>query len=149
MRKPCQLLALALAIVGFPAGARSTQPLALTRSERVTPPAPFEVGTASWYGSKFQGRETTSGEQYNMFALTAAHRKLPFGTRIRVTNLANFRSLILRINDRGPVPKSRILDVSYAAARALGFRRDGLTLIRIDVVRGYTAQPRLIPLPQY
>lgn len=149
MRKPCQLLALALAIVGFPAGARSTQPLALTRSDRVTPPAPFQVGTASWYGSKFQGQETTSGERFNMFALTAAHRKLPFGTRIRVTNLNNFRSLILRVNDRGPVPKSRVLDVSYAAARALGFRREGMTLVRIDVVQGDPAQPRLIPLPQY
>lgn len=149
MRKPCQLLALALAIVGFPAGARSTQPLALTRSDRVTPPAPFQVGTASWYGPKFQGKETTSGERFNMFALTAAHRKLPLGTRIRVTNLTNFRSLILRVNDRGPVPKSRILDVSYAAARALGFRQAGLTLVRIDVVTGDPAQPRLIPLPQY
>lgn len=149
MRKPCHLLALALAIVGFPAGARSTQPLALTRSDRVAPPAPFQVGTASWYGPKFQGRETTSGERFNMFALTAAHRKLPFGTRIRVTNLTNFRSLILRVNDRGPVPKSRILDVSYAAARALGFKSAGLTLVRIDVIKGDPAQPRLIPLPQY
>lgn len=148
MRKPGQFLALALAIVGLPAGARSTQPLAQTRSVRVPPPAPFQVGTASWYGPRFQGKETTSGERFNMFALTAAHRKLPLGTRIRVTNLANFRSLILRVNDRGPVPKSRILDVSYAAARALGFRGQGLALIRIDVVRHFAVHPRLLPLPQ-
>ncbi|MGH9394525.1 MAG: septal ring lytic transglycosylase RlpA family protein [Terriglobales bacterium] len=100
---------------------------------RVAPP-PYQVGIASWYGAWFQGKETTSGERFNMYALTAAHRQLPFGTRVRVTNLTNHRSVVLRINDRGPVPASRVIDLSFAAARALGFYEDGLIPVRIDLV---------------
>lgn len=92
-------------------------------------------GLASWYGEQFQGDTTASGETFNMNALTAAHRDLPLGTRIRVTNLHNHRSVILRINDRGPFVPGRLLDVSRAAARLLGFSRAGTARVRVDVVR--------------
>lgn len=92
-------------------------------------------GLASWYGDDFQGNETASGEPFNMNALTAAHRDLPLGTRIRVTNLSNDRSLILKVNDRGPYIPGRSLDVSRAAARLLGFAQQGLTHVRIQVLR--------------
>lgn len=95
---------------------------------------PWQVGMASWYGAEFQGRETTDGEHFNMYALTAAHRTLPFGTRVRVTNLLNQRSVILRINDRGPVPADRVVDLSYAAARALGACEDGVFPVRIELL---------------
>jgi rare lipoprotein A len=92
------------------------------------------VGVASWYGGRFHGRQTASGETYDMYALTAAHRSLPFGTRVRVTNLDNGRSVVLRINDRGPFVKRRIIDVSRRAAEDLGFIRDGLTRVRVEVI---------------
>jgi rare lipoprotein A (peptidoglycan hydrolase) len=92
-------------------------------------------GIASWYGEDFQGSETASGETFNMNALTAAHRYLPLGTRIRVTNLRNRRSLILRINDRGPFIPGRLLDVSRAAARLLGFGASGKARVRVQVVQ--------------
>ncbi|HTR66394.1 MAG TPA: septal ring lytic transglycosylase RlpA family protein [Terriglobales bacterium] len=95
---------------------------------------PYQVGTASWYGKDFQGKATASGEPFNMYDLTAAHPTLPLGTTVRVTNLRNGRTVLLRINDRGPVPQDRIIDVSYSAARALGFKGRGLQRVRLDVV---------------
>lgn len=92
-------------------------------------------GLASWYGDEFQGDPTASGEPFNMNALTAAHPDLPLGTKIRVTNLKNDRSLILRINDRGPYIPGRFLDVSRAAARLLGFAEAGKAHVRIQVLR--------------
>jgi len=92
-------------------------------------------GIASWYGKECQGNETASGEFFNKDALTAAHPDLPFGTTVRVTNLKNRRSLILRINDRGPNVPGRLLDVSRAAARLLGFSGEGIALVRIEVLR--------------
>ena len=80
----------------------------------------LETGIASWYGGRFHGRKTASGEAFNMDALTAAHPKLPFGSWVRVRNLGNGRSVDVRINDRGPYIKRRIIDLSRAAARALG-----------------------------
>lgn len=93
-----------------------------------------ETGRASWYGDAFQGRLTASGTPFNMYALTAAHRTLPLGSLVRVTNLHNHRSAIVRINDRGPVPDSVVLDVSYATARALDFVECGTVHVRIDVL---------------
>lgn len=77
---------------------------------------------------------TASGARFNMFALTAAHRTLPLGSLVRVTNLHNQRSAIIRINDRGPIPQRVVLDVSYATARALNFVQRGTTLVRIDLL---------------
>ncbi|HUK25400.1 MAG TPA: septal ring lytic transglycosylase RlpA family protein [Terriglobales bacterium] len=98
------------------------------------PARPYQVGTASWYGPSFQGKPTASGEPYNMYDLTAAHPELPLGTLVRVTNLRNHRSVVVRINDRGPVVPGRIIDVSYSAARVLNFKARGTQRVRLDVV---------------
>jgi rare lipoprotein A len=94
-----------------------------------------QVGIASWYGPDFQGRETASGQTFNMHDLTCAHRTLPLGSLVRVTNLQNHKSVVLRVNDRGPVPESRVIDLSYAAARQLGMRKEGLARVRIDLIQ--------------
>jgi rare lipoprotein A (peptidoglycan hydrolase) len=104
---------------------------------------PYQVGTASWYGSYFHGRPTASGEPYNMYDLTAAHRKLPLGTWVRVTNLRNGRAVIVRINDRGPYVAPRIIDVSYSVARILEFKAQGLQRVRLDVVQPATTMAML------
>lgn len=93
-----------------------------------------EVGYASYYAHRFDGRRTAYGERYNEGDLTAAHPSLPPGTMVRVTNLENDRKVVLRINDRGPWRRDRVIDVSYAAARALGFVRDGVARVRVEVV---------------
>ena len=92
------------------------------------------AGTAAWYGRKFAGRRTASGQRFNPAALTAAHPTLPFGTRVKVTNQANQRSVVVTINDRGPTSPGRVIDVSLAAARRLGFVRAGLTEVTLEVV---------------
>ncbi|MGH1571312.1 septal ring lytic transglycosylase RlpA family protein [Methylobacterium sp. P31] len=79
-----------------------------------------QAGVASWYGPGFHGRMTANGERFNTHALTAAHRTLPFGTKVRVTNRSNGRSVVVRINDRGPYVGGRVIDLSNASARALG-----------------------------
>ena len=93
-----------------------------------------EVGVASWYGPNFNGKKTASGEVFDMYALTAAHRSLPFGTLVRVTRLDNGASVVVRINDRGPFKKDRIIDLSYAAARQIGLLESGTALVRLEVV---------------
>jgi rare lipoprotein A len=92
----------------------------------------FQIGKASWYGGKFNGRKTADGETYDMYAMTCAHRTLPLGSWVRVTNLKNRKSTILRVNDRGPVPLNRIVDLSYAAAQKLGM--GGLAKVRVEEV---------------
>ena len=99
-----------------------------------TAPKAYEIGTASWYGRQFHGKTTASGEPFNMFNLTAAHRRLPLGTWVRVTNLRNGVAVVVRVNDRGPVPKSRIIDLSYEAATLLDLRAYGIAKVRLDVV---------------
>jgi rare lipoprotein A len=94
-----------------------------------------EIGVASWYGEDFQGNPTASGEIFDMNGLTAASRDLPLGTKLRVTNLRNNRSLVLKVNDRGPFIHGRFLDVSKGAAERLGFMRAGLALVETEVVR--------------
>ena len=96
---------------------------------------PYQVGTASWYGSDFDGKTTASGEPYNMYDLTAAHLNLPLGTEVRVTNLRNGRSVVVRINDRGPMVPNRIIDLSYSAARVLDVKARGLQRVRLDIVQ--------------
>ena len=91
-----------------------------------------QVGGASWYGTKFHGRTTSSGEPYDMYELTAAHRSLPIPTYVRVTNLQNGKSSILRVNDRGPFHPNRIIDLSFAAAVKLGFERTGTARVRVE-----------------
>jgi rare lipoprotein A len=91
----------------------------------------MERGTASWYGEKFQGRRTASGERFDMNDLTAAHRTLPFGTRVRVRSVVTGREVVVRINDRGPSIRSRIIDLSQSAADALGVRRLGVFQVEL------------------
>jgi rare lipoprotein A len=91
-----------------------------------------QSGMASFYGSKFQGRKTASGEKFNNGAMTAAHRTAPFGSRMKVTNVANGRSVVVRVNDRGPFVRGRVIDVSRAAANQLGFVGRGVTRVRVD-----------------
>ena len=91
-------------------------------------------GISSYYGADFHGKLTANGEVYDMYGLTAAHKTLPLNTTVRVTNLANNKSLILRINDRGPYIKGRILDCSYGAAKKLDFLLQGTTKVRIEII---------------
>lgn len=102
-----------------------------------TEPKPYQVGNASWYGKKFHGKETASGDDFNMFELTAAHRQLPLGTYVKVTNLRNGKWVIVRINDRGPYVGRRIMDLSYGAARMLDFHA-GVEKVRLDLVQSET-----------
>ncbi len=103
-----------------------------------------QIGVASWYGEQFQGNPTASGEVFDMNGFTAASRDLPLGTRIKVTNLRNKRSLVLKVNDRGPYVSGRFLDVSKAAAKRLGFMNAGLALVEAQIVsfpKGYSDNP--------
>ena len=95
----------------------------------------LQSGIASWYGQEFHGRPTSNGEIYNMHELTAAHRTLPFGTVVEITNLLNGRTITVRINDRGPFVGDRIIDLSYAAARMLDMVGPGTIPIRLEVVK--------------
>ena len=90
---------------------------------------PDFIGFASWYGPGFHGRRTASGERYNMHAMTCASRTLPFGTMLELTNLSNGEKAVVRVNDRGPFYRHRILDLSLAAAKKLGFHRKGQTKV--------------------
>jgi rare lipoprotein A len=101
-----------------------------------------QVGLASWYGGAFHGRRTASGEIFDMDALTAAHRTLPLATVVRVSNLDNGRSVTVRINDRGPFTGNRVIDLSRAGARALGFARQGTARVRVLVLGGATLEAR-------
>ncbi len=102
------------------------------------PPEPVQTGMASWYGHDFHGKTTSSKEVYDMYDLTAAHRNLPFGTYVMVTNLNNGKSVTVRINDRGPFVEGRIIDLSYAAAKALDMIGPGVVPVKIDILEAYS-----------
>ncbi len=111
-----------------------------------------EEGNASWYGKKFHGRPTASGEPYNMYAMTAAHRILPINTYVRVLNLENGREAVVRITDRGPFVKDRIIDLSYGAARRLGLIGSGVARVRIEALGEVESSPgtlRFKPHPDF
>jgi rare lipoprotein A len=101
-----------------------------------------QTGYASYYARAHDGLRTASGERYDMDELTAAHRTLPFGTRVRVTNLENGRHVVVRINDRGPFSQGRVIDVSYAAARKLGLVHSGVAKVRLQVLGESVASER-------
>ena len=156
-------LCLAAVFIVFAACACSTSPPSNTRSysSTNTPPkksAPYEVygkryyplasatgftqrGRASWYGRKFHGRLTSNGERYNMYGRTAAHKTLPFNTYVRVTNMKNGKKTVVRINDRGPFVRGRIIDLTYTAASALGMAEDGVVPVKIEAL-GYARKKR-------
>ena len=130
-----------------PAPVSSVQKQSVVRKQ-VGKTKPYQVGTASWYGATFQGKETASGEKYNMYDMTAASLTLPMGTYVKVTNLHNGKAVVVRINDRGPVVPGRIIDVSYGAAQALQMKAHGLQRVRLDLVQSTTvlkSRPQLKP----
>jgi rare lipoprotein A len=144
--KRLALLALLAALAGG-----SGVALAQTSPAPVTAPAAapaaaaatsVETGKLAWYGRKFAGRRTASGESFNPEALTMAHKTLPFGTRVKVTNLKNKKSVTLRVNDRGPTQADRVGDVSLAAARQLGMVRSGVIDAELEVVSAAPAKKR-------
>jgi rare lipoprotein A len=139
------LAGIAVALTIGITGTNSAQPAATSSgAAAATPnatsnaPAPkpahhwYQLGHASWYGKYFQGHPTASGESYNMFDLTCAHRSLPIGSLVRVTNLRNHKTVVVRVNDRGPVPEDRIVDLSYAAANFLGVH--GVTKVKLELL---------------
>ena len=118
----------ACTLVGGPSGPPSPA------APGASPAAWTQTGVASWYGEPFHGRTTASGETYDMNDLTCAHRTLPFGTRLHVRNLENGRTVVVRVNDRGPFVKDRIVDLSRRAARELGMIGPGTARVRITVI---------------
>ena len=158
-RRTAHGLAIACLIVGLgaaqgpnnseakPAPTSSIQAKSAVRKQ-VGKTKPYQVGTASWYGKNFEGKETASGEKYNMYDMTAASLTLPMGTYVKVTNLHNGKAVVVRINDRGPVVPGRIIDVSYGAAQALQMKAHGLQRVRLDLVQSTTvlkSRPQLKP----
>jgi len=103
-----------------------------------------ETGIASWYGDKFHGKKTANGEIYDMHAMTAAHTTLPIPSVVRVTNLENGKAIEVRVNDRGPFVKSRLIDLSYAAAKALGYSRQGTTRVRVQTIHSADVSSEIV-----
>ena len=129
---PCAVAMLAVATVGCATSRRPSVPDNAGGPE----PGTRIDGLASWYGQQHQGLKTASGEAFDMNKLTAAHRTLPFGTRLRVTNVENGKSVVVRVNDRGPHVPGRVLDLSYRAAQALGITGSGVARVEVIVLRG-------------
>jgi len=110
---------------------------------------PYQVGTASWYGDYFEGKPTASGEDYDMYDMTAAHPTLPLGSYVRVTNLHNGKAVVVKVNDRGPIVPGRIIDLSYGAAQALQFEHKGLQRVRLDLVKPRTQHRQIYETVAY
>jgi len=109
----------------------TVEPVELVQPSEAPGAQLVDQGLASWYGDRFHGRRTASGESFDMRDLTAAHKTLPFGTSVRVRNLDNGREVVVRINDRGPFSESRVIDLSHAAASALGMVRRGVVKVQV------------------
>jgi rare lipoprotein A len=120
-------------MLGF-AGAQAASPADHLNAKTTPHHHWYEFGIASWYGKFFQGHPTASGEPYNQNAMTCAQRTLPLGSLVRVTNLRNHRSVVVRVNDRGPVPRDRVIDLSHAAAQSLGFSHRGLAPVKVELL---------------
>jgi rare lipoprotein A len=125
------LVALSLAVLVAGCPSRRAPP----PKTKARPAAGVQLGLASWYGGRHHGGPTASGERFDKRALTAAHRTLRMNTRVRVTNRRNGKSVVLRINDRGPYVKGRIIDVSERAAELLGMKRAGVVPVKVEVLR--------------
>lgn len=125
--KKSTILSLALSIISLFLTTQSIQAFTIDRS--------LGIKTASWYGPGFHGRKTANGERYNQYAMTAAHKTLPFGTKLRVTCVDSGKSTIVTVNDRGPFHGNRALDLSKAAASAIGLLDRGVGKVKIDVLR--------------
>ncbi len=123
-----QIVVVALLFLFLAACSSSSQKRAQYPNGRV------QMGIASYYADKYQNRQTASGELFNQSARTAAHRTLPFGTLVRVTNIENGRSIVVRINDRGPFIKGRIIDLSKSAFSAIGNTRQGVIKVAVEII---------------
>jgi rare lipoprotein A len=124
--------------------------LGLADTPRKPPATNVQVGNASWYGNFHQGRKTASGEHFDPQGLTAAHPTLPLDSQVRVTNLKNGRSVDVRINDRGPFGKSRVIDLSRGAAEQIGLKRKGVAKVKIEPIRATAqTQPATQPATYY
>jgi rare lipoprotein A len=110
---------------------------------------PYQIGTASWYGEYFVGKPTASGEDFDMYDMTAAHPTLPLGSYVRVTNLRNGRVVVVKVNDRGPVVPGRIIDLSFGAAKVLQFDQRGLQRVRLDLVKPRTERRQVYQTVAY
>jgi rare lipoprotein A len=128
------LLAMLMALGTGGALAQASAAAATSASAATAATSASESGKIAWYGRKFSGHKTASGEIYNPDKLTMAHKTLPFGTRVKVTNPANGKSVVLRVNDRGPTQADRVGDVSLAAARGLGMVKAGVIDAELSVV---------------
>lgn len=153
--RTAQVLMIAFLVVGMGAAQGPDSSEASSAHNRAVPAKPenrhqtgkhqpYQIGTASWYGEDFDGKPTASGEDYDMYDMTAAHPTLPLGSYVKVTNLHNGRAVVVKVNDRGPIVQGRIIDLSYGAARALQFHERGLQKVRLDVVKRGTSQHRSI-----
>jgi rare lipoprotein A len=143
LRAAVAAAALALSAAALAQTAAPAQAPAATPAPAAAPAAAAtESGKIAWYGKKFAGRRTASGERYNPEALTLAHKTLPFGTRVKVTNPNNKKSVTLRVNDRGPTQADRVGDVSLAAARQLGMLRAGVIDAELEVVGAAPAKKK-------
>lgn len=137
------LLVAVVGWVGCAGGRRSAAPPAVAaapkaadaRTEGTGRWRTYETGTASWYGGRWHGRKTANGERYDQYSMTAAHKKLPFNTKVRVTNLSTGKSCIVRINNRGPYVRGRVIDLSVAAAKKIGSYSGGLSRVKLEVER--------------
>ncbi|TFF22088.1 septal ring lytic transglycosylase RlpA family protein [Jiella endophytica] len=123
-------IALAVALLAAPALTQAP----LVSAEAFAGAKQARAGNASYYGKRFHGRRTANGERFNMNAMTAAHKSLPFGTKVRVTNRRNGKSVVVRINDRGPYAHGRVIDLSRAAASRIGMLNSGTAPVKIDVL---------------
>jgi rare lipoprotein A len=156
--RPRSALTIAGALLAILVGVASAQTVA--PSDRLSPaPTPvhpdkpaakarhhwYQLGVASWYGRFFQGKTTASGQPYDENAMTCAHRTLPLGSMLRVTNMRNHKSVVVRVNDRGPLPEDRVIDLSYAAAYNLGFSERGLAPVKVELLSAPTEIAQLNP----
>jgi rare lipoprotein A len=134
--RPCRSLrpALVASLVGLILVGGAQLPASIADAE-AAPSLKQQVGKASWYGPGFHGRRTASGERFNQNALTAAHPSLDLPSLVRVTNVENGKTVVVRVNDRGPYRRGRIIDLSRGAARQLGFLQKGTARVRLEVLR--------------
>jgi len=122
------------ALVALSAKSEARPPGAISVIYPISDHSRPEVGIASWYGLEFHGSRTANGEVYDMNGLTAAHRLLPMGTRVKVTNLLNSKSVLVRVNDRGPAIPGRLIDISMAAAKTIGLLGPGIGPVQLEIV---------------
>lgn len=133
MKRP-RLASLALLLAACGGTVSQTPPSAVS-VQTVRPSGLVEQGKATWYGREQHGHLTANGEHFDMYGMTAAHRTLKMGSRVRVTNLVNGKSVIVRINDRGPYARGRIIDLSWAAAKEIDMLDAGVVPARVEVIR--------------